>query len=264
MRSKLAKYAPLLRPLLHANDIFIDEDTPHLNGNYIGQAWCPTPTAVDRLREVGTVLPAFPPLAVLRQVNHRSFNAALGQTLPDAAFVTSEVQLLAVAAASRTTSWLLKRPFSFSGRHRLLCSLPPTKPQGRQWIDATFRLGDGVQMEPWVERVVDCVQHGYIHPDGIVRLGNLAVQECDDRGAWQGTRLAADGDISSADRTLLADSASHAAKALVGAGYFGPFGVDSFRWRDAAGQLHWNARGEINARYTMGWHIGMGGWRPQL
>jgi hypothetical protein len=50
----------------------------------------------------------------------------------------------------------------------------------------------------------------------------------------------------------------------VGAGYYGPFGIDAFRWRDQNGKQQWNPRCEINARYSMGWSIGMGQSRPDL
>ena len=42
------------------------------------------------------------------------------------------------------------------------------------------------------------------------------------------------------------------ASALRGEGYFGPFGVDAYSYRDAAGALRLQSRSEINARYTMG------------
>jgi hypothetical protein len=215
------------------------------------------------LRAVGATPPAFPSQDVLRRVNHRAFHAGLGQTLPGAAFVHDEPQMLHVAAIAPGTVWLLKRPFSFSGRHRLRCTLPAATPQAQQWIAASFRLGDGLQMEPWVERVTDCVVHGYIQSDATTRLGAVCIQECDARGAWQRTRLATSADIAADDAALLVEAAQHAAQALASADYFGPFGVDSFQWRDAAAKLHWNQRGEINARYTMGWPVGMHGWRPR-
>ena len=263
MRGRMTKLTMALRPLLGAADVVVEDNTRRLQGTYIGQAWCPTPTAIDRLREIGATLPPFPSVEILRQVNHRAFNAKLGQTLPHAAFVNSVAELLEVAAAAQGTSWLLKRPFGFSGRHRWRCCLPAADPHEQQWIAASFRHGDGLQMEPWVERVVDCVMHGYIDSDGSIRLGDPAIQECDAHGAWQRTRLATKTELATDDVALLVGAALDSAKALATAGYFGPFGVDSFQWRDAAGQVHWNARGEINARYTMGWHIGMRGWRPQ-
>jgi hypothetical protein len=41
------------------------------------------------------------------------------------------------------------------------------------------------------------------------------------------------------------------AEVLRDAGYFGPFGIDAYRWRDGATQ-YFNPRSEINARYSMG------------
>ena len=41
--------------------------------------------------------------------------------------------------------------------------------------------------------------------------------------------------------------------AFAGAGYFGPFGIDGFRYRHEDGSERFNARCEINARLTMGY-----------
>lgn len=264
MRQRLASIAPTLQPVALPGDVIVDESTGRLDGYYIGQAWCPTPTAVDRLRAVGALLPALPSLAVLRRVNHRAFCAELGQTLPLAQYVHNLAALLECAARSPRQMWLLKRPFSFSGRNRLRCALPAPQPYQQEWIEASFRRGEGLQVEPWVERQLDCVVHGYRQADGTTKLGKLAVQECDDRGTWLQTRLATAADLSQQEALGLYDMAQHTADALGTAGYFGPFGIDSYRWRDAQGKVQWNRRGEINARYTMGWHVGMQGWRPAL
>ena len=54
--------------------------------------------------------------------------------------------------------------------------------------------------------------------------------------------------------------ATAAAGTLVGAGFWGPFGVDAMRVAiDGAEVL---VRCEVNPRYTMGWGIGMGADRP--
>jgi hypothetical protein len=47
------------------------------------------------------------------------------------------------------------------------------------------------------------------------------------------------------------------AEALARAGYFGPFGIDAYLWRRAPGALELNPQSELNARYTMGFCIGM-------
>ena len=43
------------------------------------------------------------------------------------------------------------------------------------------------------------------------------------------------------------------AAALRAADYFGPFGIDAFRYRSAQGDVLFNPRCEINARFTMGY-----------
>jgi len=245
-------------------DAIVDNRSGPLEGTYMAQAWCPTPTAVDRLRAVGAVLPALPPLAVLRRVNHRLFCAELGQTLPGARYITSLVELHECANSFATPLWLLKRPYGFSGRNRLRCPLPAEAPHHQTWITASLRQGEGLQVEPWVDRLMDSVVHGYRDPNGSTRLGKVAIQDCDDRGAWLRTRLATAADLTDKEAQELYAIAQHTADALGAAGYFGPFGIDSYRWRDAQGNVQWNRRGEINARYTMGWHIGMQGWRPPL
>ena len=42
------------------------------------------------------------------------------------------------------------------------------------------------------------------------------------------------------------------AEALRSVGYFGPFGVDAYRWTGG-----FVACCDVNARYTMGWSVGM-------
>ena len=46
------------------------------------------------------------------------------------------------------------------------------------------------------------------------------------------------------------------AVALAGSGYFGPFGIDAFTYRNADGTVALQPRSEINARYSMGFAIG--------
>ena len=49
------------------------------------------------------------------------------------------------------------------------------------------------------------------------------------------------------------------AQALSAAGYFGPFGIDGFRYRDAQGRGgRLQSMGELNARFSMAWALGMG------
>ena len=52
------------------------------------------------------------------------------------------------------------------------------------------------------------------------------------------------------------------ASALRQAGYFGPFGIDGYTYRGPGGAVCLQPRSEINARYSMGFAVGMGQrWR---
>ena len=257
-----------VRALLRPGDLVIAEaqETPSCAG-FTGRAWCPTPRALRALARSGADLPKSPPPAVLRAVNHRRFSASLGQTLPGARFaLTLEEAMATLASPSPTGTWLLKRPFGFAGRGRL--KVTPDRPgdlrHAQPWIQASLRAREGLQVEPLVDRVADFGLHGFVHPDGRVVFGHPTRQECDEAGAWLGSARAEDSDLPTPERDALFEQAHLAAAALHVAGYFGPFGVDAFRWRDPVGHLRWNARGEINARYSMGWAIGMGDVRPDL
>jgi hypothetical protein len=161
---------------------------------------------------------------------------------------------------------VLKRPFGFAGRGRLRVTggVHRGDAAAERWIEASLATGEGLQVEPWVERAGDFALHGYISAGGEPTLGHPTSQRCDAGGAWIASDRAGEAEISALERTALTHAAAEAADALAAAGYFGPFGVDAFRWRDPGGALHFNPRCEINARYSMGWAVGMGTRRPDL
>jgi hypothetical protein len=250
-----------LAPLLGPGDVVLGEDDTLTEPRW-GRAWCPTAWALRRLVKAGATPVVAPDMTVLRRVNHRRFNAELGQTLPGARFVTTIEELAAVIAGeSPSGQWLLKRPFGFAGRGRRRVAHGLLDPSAATWVDASLRAGDGLQVEPWVERTADYALHGFLSQSGVLTVGEATRQTCDDAGAWQGTALAADLEPREAESLLAATR--RAAEALRGAGYFGPFGVDAYRWR-AGVTIQFNSRGEINARYSMGWATGMQRCRVDL
>jgi hypothetical protein len=140
--------------------------------------------------------------------------------------------------------------------------LSPGAPDARARGDREFlRAGlaeGGLQVEPDVAIEVEYAQHGVLEADGTLRVGSLVRQRCDPRGAWLSTEPidapAAHGEVA----TQLAEELVRVARALHEAGYFGPFGVDAFTFRDLAGALSLQPRSEINARYSMGFAVGFG------
>ncbi len=162
-----------------------------------------------------------------------------------------------MAAARPALGWLLKRPFSVSGSGRRKV-VAITSKADESWLAASFRV-DGLQAEPLVERVLDISAHGFITPAGGVTLGDPLRQHCDRYGRWCSSDvLPADDKLMTSEwRERLSAEMERVSAALLAAGYFGPFGVDAFVYRDGE-QLRFNPRCEINARYTMGWAAGMG------
>ncbi len=234
-----------------------------------GRAWCPTRWALAHLERAGLRVPPAPSQASLRLVNHRRFAHELGQALPAAGYAVDAAQVAALLADRRALSeassegaWLLKRPLGYAGRgrRRILAGGPTAAEQA--WIDASLRTGDGLQVEPWVTRLLDCALHGWLDPQGRCTWGAPTVQDVDATGAWRGTRPATPGELAPDEAMRLHAEAERTAQALHAAGYFGPFGLDAFRWQDARGQVRFQPRCELNARYSMGWSVGMGGFRP--
>lgn len=222
-----------------------------------GRAWCPTPSALARLGRAGASLPRAPSVDVLRRVNHRRFSFDLGDNLPGARFVST---LADVAERDTAITWLVKRPFGFAGRGRITLPAGPMTAELEARVARALDGGQGAQLEPLVTRREDFALHGFLDDAGRLTAGSLTRQRIDARGAWQGTSLATDTGVESSLREELA----RVSDALVAAGYFGPFGIDAFTWEGEDGVVHLHRRSEINARYSMGWAIGMGAARPDL
>jgi hypothetical protein len=223
----------------------------------LGCAWCPTPSALDRLSRAGAQLAPSPSLEVLRRVNHRRFAIELGGGAPGARFVSDDSGLVEVLAEP-SKAWLFKRAFGFAGRgQRRIIGVPSA--DDRRWLSDSLRLG-GFVAEPWLDLVREVGVHGLIDASGRFVLGRVCVQETNEYRAWASTRLAGPDDLSPLQMSQLRARAESVAAALIAARYFGPFGIDAYLFRTPAGAVELNPLSELNARYSMGFAIG----RPEL
>lgn len=226
-----------------------------------GLCWSPTPRALALLAACGALAPPAPPLAVLQRTNHRAFASAQMPTLPGARFVQSLDELRAcLASLPAEREVLLKRPFGFAGRGRKrLPRADALRGPALVWAEASMLgYGRGLMVEPFVEVLTDVALHGVVRRDGGHRLGVPTLQTIDPTGAWLGSRLATAADLTAAEHAAILDTGRRVALALTEAGYFGPFGIDGYRWRDATGATRFHALSEVNARLSMGWCVGMG------
>jgi hypothetical protein len=261
---RLAGLLPhLTGSLVSAHDVVVWPGEAPAKGLW-GRAWCPTRWALIRLERAGLRVPRAPSPAVLAQVNHRAFAHALGQALPGAGFARTRAELDALLArppaASAEGAWLLKRPLGYAGRGRR--TLRPERPgvTDDPWLDASLRAG-GVQVEPLVTRELDCGLHGWLSPEGECVRGHVTLQRIDERGVWQATSLAPPSTLSGDETRALDEAFTQTSQALHAVGYFGPFGLDAYRWRSPSGEVHFQPRSELNARYSMGFAVGLPGFR---
>ncbi len=266
-RARLPNLVEKLGSLVPPGDVILfgEENETGLAEGYLGRAWLPTPRALMALARAGATRLPVPDFEVLRRVNDRRFSLELGATLPGQCLVsTLDEVIAALAQPSPRGNWLLRRPHGFAGRGRRRVRPDEVLTDARKWIDASLRQYGALVAEPWVERIADFGLHGHVSTSGQIVLGEPTLQTTTEDGTWLQTRRVRSGELGRDEAYSLARAASAAGEALIRAGYFGPFGIDAFRWRDENGKPHWNPRCEINARYSMGWAVGMGQVRPDL
>jgi hypothetical protein len=245
--------------LLEPGDVLVTESSPPGVANGLpGRAYCPTLRAISLLERAGAHPVSHPTQDVLRTVNSRAFCASLGQTLPGAAFAVDIATAIAVLAAPPPLArdWRLKRAFGMAGRGQRKVSPGAISEANRRFLEASIAREEGIQIEPNVAIVRELGIHGLVDRDGSTRVGRLVEQQCDEHGQWKGTSIAADVDAVTAE--TMADEARRVGRALFDAGYWGPFGIDAFVYRDSSGALALQPRSEINARYSMGFVVGFG------
>jgi len=244
--------------LLGPDDLLLADDAaPGSARGFTGRAFCPTVRALGLLRRAGADPAPHPSFEVLRAVNSRAFSASLGPTLPHAHFVTDEERAHAILATAPRpfTAWRLKRAFGMNGRAQRIVEPGGASAADRTFVTAAIAEG-GLQIEPQVTIVREYAMHGLLAADGSLRTGDLVEQRCDPQGAWLSSEPVDEPSV----RWALHEEIAQVARALAAAGYFGPFGVDAFSYREpGASELRLQRRSEINARYSMGFAAGFVG-----
>jgi len=249
---QLETYGRGSRALLGPEDVVLEPGAAPPAGDFVGRAWCPTPSAVRRLLAAGITPEPHPEAEVLRRVNHRLFAHQAGGGLPEQAYFTERAPLEALLRRAERP-WLIKRPLAFAGRGQMRFGSSITGPQW-SWLEASLAQ-DGVIVEPLVTPTLEVSLHGFVWPAGRHELGRICVQEVTDRGVFRGSRLASPEELAPSESQQLFERAAHVATLLHEARYWGPFGIDGYRYQVGETQ-GFCALSEINARYTMAFAIG--------
>ncbi|HEY2409199.1 MAG TPA: hypothetical protein VGI10_24510 [Polyangiaceae bacterium] len=248
---QLAQYGAGARALLGPRDRLVADGLVN-PAECIGRAWCPTPSAVRTLRASRVEPEPHPAPELLRRVNHRSFAHELARGLPEQRYLEDSSELRTLLERAERP-WLMKRPLSFAGRGQLRARGELSQKEWA-WVDASLRQG-GLIVEPLVTPTLELSLHGFVWRDGRHELGRVCVQDVSERGVYRAIRLAQPDELTAGETSALFACGERVAHALFAAGYFGPFGVDAFRY-ELDGRSDFCALSELNARYTMGFAVG--------
>lgn len=192
------------------------------------------------------------PFETVARVNSKLWSHALevelGLALKGSAMVRTYEELeeaVARACPLADDKWVIKSPFGFAARERVLGRGPLIElPQGR-W--AKRRLSEGLSLifQPWLEVRREYGVVMFIREDGGCEIQGISDLQTNGAGTGKGYIL---GRRPAPERVKDLESiALIVCERLFKEGYFGPAGVDALEHSEGLHPLL-----EINARYTMG------------
>jgi hypothetical protein len=194
------------------------------------------------------------PLAfeTVARVNSKLWSHALevelGWSQPGAATASSFEELQEVAARACPAGddkWVIKSPFGFAARDRVLGRGPLIAEAQARWASRRLDRGETLIFQPWLEVLREYGVVLEISPAGESVLQGIS--DLQTNGAGTGTGYILGRPPAPARLHELERIASIVAGRLFKEGYYGPVGIDAL---EHTGGLH--PLLEINARYTMG------------
>jgi hypothetical protein len=213
--------------------------------------WGWTQSAVAVGERAGAVVRTIP-LSTVARVNSKLWSHALevelGIAQPGAALASTfeELQEAVARACPRANDkWVVKSPYGFAARDRVLGRGPILEEPQAKWSRRRLALGETLIFQPWLE-----VRREYgvvleISTDGSFEIHG--VSDLQTNGAGTGTGYILGRPPTRERLSELESIAGIVSRRLFGEGYFGPVGIDAL---EHAGGFH--PLLEINARYTMG------------
>lgn len=198
----------------------------------------------------------------------------LGQVVLDEKSFDATIAL--IVSKSSFSRFIAKRPWSASGRHRVIGSLADgsfsDQPQGIQsWLSKSWRMGESPIVQPLFNRRLDfSVQARIDCHDGKVSVHKIGLTRIVNHPNGQYCASVVGRFLSGESEDLMRfwhnGTSGHTAsieavmdrmvpfvgERLASKGYSGPFGVDCFVFEDSSGRFKIHPLIEINPRNTMG------------
>lgn len=230
----------------------ISTGNPTRLNSHIFTPWGWTPSAVAAGSQIGAAILNPIPLDIVTRVNSKLWSHALevefGWALPGATTARTFDELreaVARACPEAGDKWVIKSPFGFAARDRVLGRGPSLDEPQAKWSMRRLERGETLIFQPWLEVIREYGVVMEIAPDGAYYIQGVSDLQTNGAGTGKGYIL---GRHPPEERMIeLEGVAQSVAERLFKEGYFGPVGIDALEHRAGLHPLL-----EINARYTMG------------
>jgi hypothetical protein len=222
---------------------------PQTNRVFTPWGWTQSAAAVGA--KFGAVVPSIS-FETVRRVNSKLWSHALetelGVSQRGARTARTFEELREVVArecAQADDKWVIKSPFGFAARGRVLGRGPVIAEPQAKWSLRRLSEGETLLFEPWLEVTREYGVVSEIFTDGTTELRGISDLQANGAGTGFGYLL---GRRPTPERVReLEDIAGLVCKQLFVEGYHGPVGIDALEHAGGLRPLL-----EINARYTMG------------
>jgi hypothetical protein len=213
--------------------------------------WGWTPSAVAAGEQVGAVVRPVP-LDTVARVNSKLWSHALevelgiaGRGATTASTFEELQEAIARACPAPCDLWVIKSPFGFAARDRVLGRGPSLGGPQARWAERRFEKGETLLFQLWLKVVREYGVVMEIAPDGAYEIHGISDLQTNGAGTGKGYIL---GRLPSRQRVAeLERIAAIVCERLFKEGYSGPVGMDALEHSRGLHPLL-----EINARYTMG------------
>jgi hypothetical protein len=223
--------------------------TPQAGRLFTPWGWTRT-AAEEGLRAGAEVRP--PDFEVVARVNSKLWSHALevetGWALAGARVAHTPEELTEAAARAcpgAEDKWVVKSPYGFAARERVLGRGPSVEGAQGAWACKRLARGEPLIFQPWLEVSREYGVVVEVENTGAHRL--LGVSDLQTNGAGTGTGYLLGRPPAPRRMRELEEAAAVVCERLRAEGYTGPAGFDAL---EHAGGLHRLL--EVNARYTMG------------
>lgn len=156
--------------------------------------------------------------------------------------------------------FILKTPYSSSGRGLLWVDKRKPDTKTRNWIEGAFNKQGTVSIECGLDKVQDFAMEFYSDGQGEVRYEGLSVFNTEERGSYTGNVLEEQGTMlqrvtrltGEETYTRIQEAVRSVLRETYGSIYAGYLGVDMLVYKQRDGSFAIHPCIEINMRYTMG------------